>query len=57
MQEQAVATQPLAQALDRAVRDPELVGDLAEGGAGEQAMEDRLEEPGMAEPVGASEGL
>jgi hypothetical protein len=57
VEEETVATEPLTQALDRAVGDPELSGDLAEGGAGQKTMEDGLEERGLAEPVRRLERL
>jgi hypothetical protein len=57
VEEQAVAPQALDQALDGGVGDLAFVGDLAEGGAGEDAVEDGPEEVGSAEPVGGREGL
>ena len=56
-QEQAVASEALALALDGAVGDIELAGDLAQGGAAEEAVEDRSEQAGVLEPVGEGEGL
>ena len=46
MEEQAVAAELLAQALDGAVGDAAFPGNLAETGAGQQAIEDGLEELG-----------
>jgi hypothetical protein len=55
--EQAVTTESLAQPLKGAVGDIQLTGDLAKGGAGEQAVEKRLEEVSSTEPVGGGECL
>ena len=56
-EQQAVASETLGLALHTAVGEPELAGDLAEGGAPEQAMEEGLQEARMFEPVVRGEGL
>jgi hypothetical protein len=57
VEEQAVAAEALELALDRRGRDGELAGDLAVGGAADQAVEARHEQLGALLPVGGVEGL
>ena len=55
--EQGVAREPGSQGHDGAVGAAGLAGDLAQAGAGEQTVEDRLEEFGPLQVVGGGEGL
>ena len=57
LEEQTVAAETLAVAHDGGGGDGQLAGDLAEGGAGQRAVEDGGEEIGSPEPVGGLEGL
>ena len=56
-QQQAVASQALALALHAAVGEAELAGDLAQGRAADEAMEEGAEPVRVLEPVGGGEGL
>ncbi len=57
VEEQTVAAEAFDLAQDRGGRDVELAGDLAVGGAGEQAQEELARQVGPAQPVGQREGL
>jgi hypothetical protein len=57
VEEQAVAAEALALALDGAVGDADLSADLSVAGAADQAVEEAFEELGVTEPVGGGEGL
>jgi hypothetical protein len=57
VEEQAVTAEALELALDAGGRGVELAGDLAVGGAAEQAMEAGQEQLGALLPVGGVEGL
>lgn len=57
VEEQAVAAQALGLAQDGGGRDGEVAGDLAVGGAGDEASEEAAREVGAFEPVGGGEGL
>jgi hypothetical protein len=57
VKEQTVPTQALGEALNRAVRDLHLSGDLAETGARDEALEEGFEEAALAQPVAGLEGL
>ncbi len=57
VEQQAVASQALGLALHGAGRERELAGDLAQGGAAEQAEEEGPQQARLAEPVGGGEGL
>ena len=52
-----VAAEPVTQGTDRRVGDLVFTGDLAKGGAGDEAVEDELEQVGALEPIGGGEGL
>ncbi len=56
-EQQAVAPEALGLALHRAVGDGELAGDLAQGRAADEAMEEGRQSVGDLEPVGGGEGL
>jgi hypothetical protein len=56
-EEQAVAPQAFALALNTAVADRELAGDLAQGRTAEQALEEGPQQARLLEPVGRGEGL
>ena len=47
----------LALALHTAVGEPELAGDLAQGRAADEAMEEGPQQAGVLEPVAGGEGL
>ena len=51
------AAEPLDLVLDRGVGDAELLGNLAVAGAGEDAPEERGQQPGASEPVAGRERL
>jgi hypothetical protein len=57
VEEQAVAAEAVAEGPDRRVGDPVFPGNLTEGGAGDEAVEDGLEELGALQPVAGGEGL
>jgi hypothetical protein len=57
MEEEAVAAEALAQSLDGAVGDTRLACDLAKAGAGDEPVEDGLEEVSTSQPIGGGEGL
>jgi hypothetical protein len=57
VKEQAVTAETLRLVLQCAVGDAELATDLTQTGASDEAMEERLQEVGVAEPVGGGEGL
>jgi hypothetical protein len=57
MEQEAVSSEAIGEALDGGVDDAELTGDLAVSGAGDFGAEDGFEEVGTAEPVGGGEGL
>ena len=57
VEEQAVTSQAFNMALNGGVGGLELKGDLSKGGAGEDAVEEGLEDLGAFEPVGEGEGL
>jgi hypothetical protein len=57
VEEQAVAAQALDQALDGGMGHPELECDLAQAGAGEDAVVGGLQQLGVLEPVAGGEGL
>src|SRR5512139_388572 len=56
-EEQAVASEALALALDAAVGETELAGDLAQRRAAYQPMKERREQARVLQPVGGAEGL
>ena len=57
VEEQAVAAEAFDLAEHGGGRDAEVAGDLAVGGAGEQAQEELARQVGPAQPVGQREGL
>jgi hypothetical protein len=57
MKEKTVSAEAVGQASNRGVGDASLARDLAKSRAGNQAMEDGLEEVASAEPVVGGEGL
>ena len=57
MEEQAVAAEALDVTLESGVGAAQLVGDLAQPRAGEDAEEEGALELGTAQPVGGGEGL
>ncbi|MBK7951087.1 MAG: hypothetical protein IPK00_20575 [Deltaproteobacteria bacterium] len=57
VEEETVAAEAVGEGADGRVGDPVFAGDLAQGGAGDETMEDELEEPGALQPVGRREGL
>jgi hypothetical protein len=57
VKEQTVSTQAFGEALHRTVGDLHLSGDLAETGARNEALEERLEPAAVAQPVADVEGL
>src|SRR5262245_13998299 len=57
MEQQALACDAGGVAGDGLGRDGELAGDLAEGGATQEPVEDREQELGLLEPVAGAEGL
>jgi hypothetical protein len=57
VEEQAVAAQTFGLVLQGAVCDAELSADLSQTGASHEAMEERFQEVGVAEPVGGGESL
>ena len=57
VEEEAVAAEALGEALEGAVGDAHLAGDLAQAGAGDQTQEEGAEEVAAAQPVGGGEGL
>jgi hypothetical protein len=56
-EEQAVPSQAFGLALDAAVGEAELAGELAQGRAADEAMEERRQQARALEPVGGGEGL
>ena len=57
VEQQAVAAETGGEALDGGGSDAELGGDLPQGGATEQAMEQRRQQLGVAQPVADPERL
>ena len=57
VEEQTVAAEAFDLAQHGGGRDAEVAGDLAVGGAGEQAQEELARQVGPAQPVGQREGL
>jgi hypothetical protein len=57
MKEKAVPAEAIGEASDGGVGDARLSGDLPQGGAGHESVEDGLEEIASAEPVVGGEGL
>jgi hypothetical protein len=57
VEEKTMPSEAFGLTLDGAGRDPELAGDLAESGTGDEAEKEGLEEVGALEPVGGGEGL
>jgi hypothetical protein len=55
--QEAVASDPLDEALDGGVSDPVAAGALAVSGAADLGVEDGLEEVGAPESIGEGEGL
>ncbi len=56
MEEQAVSAEAVADAADGGVGDAPGAGDLTEGGAADELVEDVGQEVGTAQPVGGGEG-
>jgi hypothetical protein len=57
VEEQTVAAKTFRLKLQCAVCDSELAADLTQTGPSDEAMEERLQEVGVAEPIGGREGL
>jgi len=57
VKEQAVAAQAVTQAPNGRVGDAALASDLAQAGAGDEAVEDPIEEVRAPQPVGCGKGL
>jgi hypothetical protein len=57
VEEQAVTAEAVTQPSDRGVRDAALAGDLAQAGAGNETVEDRLQEVGPSQPIAGRKGL